>query len=143
MPAPKGNNYAEGNKGGRPPKFTPELIEQARGYIDSCVDEYVEGKLHAANVPSIAGLARWLNVSRETIYAWREENKEFSDICLDVLSEQEKRLASFGLAGVYNPTITKLMMSKHGYTEKTETDITSKGEKIAGINYIVPNDNNH
>jgi hypothetical protein len=32
-----------------------------------------------------------------------------------------------------------LLLAKHGYTDKTETDITSKGEKIAGINYVVPN----
>jgi hypothetical protein len=153
MPAPANNKYAVGNEGGRPTKLTLELLEKAKGYLDTCQDEYEQyikqanqekgyemyGERLKVRLPGVAGLARWLNVSRDTIYAWREENEEFSDIVEDIASEQEKRLLDQGLAGLYNPTIAKLVLSKHGYHDKSETDITSKGEKIEnpGTQYIL------
>lgn len=43
-------------------------------------------------------------------------------------SEQEERLINNGLGGQYNPTIAKVLLTKHGYTDKV--DVTSKDEKL-------------
>jgi hypothetical protein len=139
MAAKKGNKNALGNEGGRPTKLTPEVIELARNYLQTCKDEQL-GMRVKVSLPSIAGLARCLNVSRETIYSWQGAEIEFSDICADVLAEQEKRLTENGLAGTYNPTITKLLLMKHGYTEKT--DMTSGGKELQSLIYLPakPND---
>lgn len=76
-------------------------------------------------VPSIAGLACFLGITRETVYAWRRTNQEFSDMCNAILVCQERVLLNRGLDGSFNPQITKLVLAKHSYSEKVEVDNTS------------------
>ena len=73
----------------------------------------------------------FLRVNRDTLYAWTETHTEFSDISDDIRAEQANRLISDGLSGDYNSTITKLMLAKHGYSDKTENDITSCGKPMS------------
>lgn len=103
--------------GGRPSKYTPELIEAAKQYI-------VDYEKHDHAIPSIAGLAVVLGVSRDTLHTWGndEEKPEFSDILANLLSRQEQILVSKGLKGDFNSAITKLVLGKHGYSDKTEND---------------------
>lgn len=83
-------------------------------------------------LPSIAGLAVFLHVSRESIRTWAigesDLEQQFSGIVDEILAEQENRLVSKGISGEYNPTIAKLLMTKHGYSDKT--DITSGDQPI-------------
>ena len=100
----------------RPSKYTPEMLARAREYIE------VYEKLDEV-MPSIAGLSVYLKIARETIYAWSaEEGKgEFSDIVTELLSKQELKLSNGGLKGELNASITKLMLTKHGYSDKVES----------------------
>ena len=53
---------------------------------------------------------------------------------MKIKQEQKERLADNGLAGKYNPTIAKLILSaNHDMREKVDTDVTSKGDKIIPI----------
>jgi len=100
---------------GRPSKYGPKLLDNAREYLDTYKElEQV--------FPSIAGLAVHLGLSRETVHAWCKdtEKKEFSDICKDLMANQEIVLANGGLSGSFNSTITKLMLTKHGLSDKQE-----------------------
>lgn len=140
-----GNKYALGNKGGRPTKVSPALIALVDEYLSTCTDGYLkiqkdfsDGKdifeyQFRVALPTIAGLAIYLNISRDTIYEYQKANKEFSDRLDMLMAQQEKRLIEMGLAGIYNSNITKLLLYKHGYSDKVETDLTSKGEKITSI----------
>jgi len=127
---------------GRPTKYSEEILVKAQEYLDSCEDidrqivkqtnsekgyEMYENKL-VVKLPSIEGLARFLNISRSTIYKWAEEKKEFSDILEDLLVKQAERLLNNGLSGDYNSTIAKLILTKHGYVEKTATEHSGKIE---------------
>lgn len=120
------------NKGGRPSKYTPEIIELAYMYLTNLPEDEV--------IHSIEGLAEYLNVTRETIYNWMEDEdkQEFFDIVKKVLQKQAKTLANKGLKNEFNASITKLLLSKHGYSDKVETDITSKGDKIESGVVILP-----
>lgn len=106
--------------GGRPSIYTPKLLEKARDYV-----------LNYANygdmIPSIAGLACELSISRDTCHAWAkdEDKPEFSDIIRDIAQAQERKLVNGGLSGDLNPQITKLVLAKHGYSDKQEIDHTS------------------
>ena len=102
---------------GRPSKLTPEMLDKARQYLDGgyMVDELV---------PTIVGLALFLEIRRSTVYEWTNENQEFSDIVDSVMKKQEKGLLKGGMAGDYNASITKLMLTKHGYSDKQETALT-------------------
>jgi hypothetical protein len=62
-----------------------------------------------------------------------EEVAEFFAIVKDVEQNQELKLASGGLSNVFNANITKLLLSKHGYSDRQEVDHTSGGEKISEL----------
>lgn len=50
--------------------------------------------------------------------------------------EQEMLLVNGGLSRKYNPNITKLMLSQHGYHNKIATDITTAGEAVTKIQIV-------
>lgn len=128
---------------GRPTKYSKKTVDQALEYMDQCQDEDVqvvrqaneekgyemyENKLKV-KLPSIEGLAAHLKVHRDTLYKWAEEYKEFSDILEQLRVVQAERLINNGLSGNYNPTITKLILSKHGYVEKNTTEHSGQVEQ--------------
>jgi hypothetical protein len=127
---------------GRPTDYSQEILEKAQEYLVSCIDEEydwtkTEGDKSTSyehrirvKLPSIEGLAKYLGVARSTVYLWEKDYPEFSDILEEILSEQAQRLINNGLSGDYNPTISKLILTKHGYSDKSETDITSGGKPI-------------
>ncbi len=109
---------------GRPTLLTEENTKVAQEYIKG-----FENQGHV--IPSIAGLASLLGVSRQTLYNWAEdENGAFFDILEQCNIEQELTLMNKGLTGVFNSNITKLALGKHGYHDKQENDITSGGKPI-------------
>jgi len=113
---------------GRPTKYNEELVEKARSYLYNYESE---GDVF----PQVAGLAVFLGISRDTIYEWIQDDtkKEFSYIVAQICAMQEKVLVNGGIMGEFNATIAKLMLAKHGYSEKQEVDHTTKGDKIQSI----------
>lgn len=109
---------------GRPTKLTSALKKRALEYLLN------DGFKQAGDiVPSVAGLACYLGVSRSTVYEYVTKNLDFSDIVEGVQAVQERMLINGGLNSDFNASITKLMMAKHGYSDKQE--ITGKdGEPI-------------
>jgi len=97
--------------GGRPTKYTPELLEECRKYLK----DY-------NTLPSIAGLAVRLDVSRDTLQTWAkdEDKPEFSDIYSKLMAMQEDELIRNGLMGHFNASITKMILTKHGYSDKVD-----------------------
>src|SRR5262249_28803941 len=77
------------------------------------------------------GLAVALGIARSTVYLWADKHPEFSDILELLLSQQAAQLIQNGLSGRYNSTITKLMLTKHGYSDKQEVE--HKGERIVVV----------
>lgn len=117
---------------GRPPTYSKEIIKKVRTYIISCKDEETEfhktrgeksdgfERILKVRLPTIEGLASYLHVVRSTIYEWRKEYKEFSDIIDELMQKQADALITNGLSGNYNPTIAKVLLTKHGYREGLE-----------------------
>jgi len=111
--------------GGRPTKYTPELIKKAHSYIDDWVptpDEVIPEIM-----PSHVGLADHLDIRRETLYAWAKdpEKEEFSNILDKVLRKQELILLANGLNRTFDSGISKLVLGKHGYHDKTDNTIAN------------------
>lgn len=110
--------------GGRPSSLTPEVYETARDYLENYKSKYDQV------IPSIAGLAVSINISRSRVYEWVDENspvynEEFKDIVEKCLSNQEVTLTNMGLSGDFNASITKLLLTKHGYHDKQDVDQTT------------------
>jgi hypothetical protein len=108
---------------GRPTDYSPEVITKSLQYLKECIDSF-GGDIKTVNLPSIEGLAIYLDINRDTIYKWEQDpdKKEFSDIVETIRAEQAKRLVNNGLSGNYNPTIAKLLLHKHGYSDKQEVE---------------------
>ncbi len=110
--------------GGRPTEYKEEILTSAREYLDNLPEDEV--------VHSIEGLSDYIKIARSTIYDWisQDSKQEFSYIVSAILSKQGKTLVNKGLDGKFNSSIAKLMMTKHGYRDAVDTDLTSKGESI-------------
>jgi hypothetical protein len=91
MPAPKGNKYATGNNGGRPPLYPDtkegaiQLSEKITEYFENGIDErkFVIGSginktVISVKIPTITGLCLFCGFeSRQSFYEY-EQRKEFS-----------------------------------------------------------------
>ena len=120
---------------GQPEKYTEKHTELAEEYLKSCKDSYNHLNKLQVKLPSIEWLARHLSknglhTARSTIYNWRDswDHKEFLDILEDILAEQAERLINSSISWEYNSNIAKLLMWKHWYTDKSESEVNMKGE---------------
>jgi len=106
--------------GGRPSTYNQELVDQAWLYVDNYAD-------HGHAVPSVVGLCKVINRSKSAIYKWAEDGKpEIVDILEAIKENQELVTFNKALTNEYNATIAKLLLGKHGYSDKVEqkTDMT-------------------
>lgn len=132
-------------KEGRPTKYSAKMVTLARKYLDSCED--TEDEFHKTRgmksdsyeriidvkLPMIEGLAKYLQVTRSTVYEWKDKHKEFSDILEEIMQVQAERLALGSLSNRYNPVISKLMLAKHGYRDSSDIQGEIKVEQITGM----------
>ena len=118
---------------GRPSLLDEEMLEKAKHYM-------IDGYKEIENiVPSVAGLACYLGVSKSTVYEWAKDTPEnrlipirvrFSDTLDAIQAKQELLLINGGLSQQFSGVITKLMLTNHGYNDKVQTDVTSNGQTI-------------
>ena len=117
---------------GRPSDYTPKLIEAAWSYVNGGWREAGD------KVPSVAGLACEIGVRRETCHVWANDpENEFSNILKVIAEKQERELLNNGLDGTFNPPITKMMLSKHGYSDRVENDHKSSDGSMSPPQTVV------
>jgi hypothetical protein len=104
--------------GGRPTKYTPELLAKARDYLP-------RWREFGNAIPTHIAFGMYLGISTETVYAWAaDENKsEFSEIVKAINAAQQQELLDRGLEGTFNPTIAKLVLGRHGFSDKVDQTI--------------------
>lgn len=112
------------------PTYDENTIDKALAYVNG---GYL--KLNQV-IPSGAGLARHLGVNRRTLYRWRDDNPGFDEVLELMNDEQEMQCLNQGLQGKFTPVITKLILAKHGYHDKVDSDVTSKGEAVTRIEVV-------
>ena len=115
---------------GRPTEYNYEELQPlVREYLLECVDtdEDRENKIKKnVRIPTIEGLCLKLKISKDTLYAWENKHKEFSYDIDEVRQRQAERLLNKGLSGDYNPTIAKVLLTKHGYREGIDQTTNDK-----------------
>lgn len=108
--------------GGRPSEYTPDIPSKVEKYLTECAERKF--------IPTKEGLAVFLDVSRSTIYKWAEETPEFSDIFERLMAKQADKLIQGGLDGSFNAPVTKMLLTKHEYSDKQEIDHTTGGKAL-------------
>lgn len=97
-----------------------EVFAKMYDYLENCPNK----------VPSVTGLAKVLDVGRTSLYRWAEVWEEVEHVIELISIYQEVELIDKGLDNTFNPAITKMLLSRHGYADKTETDVTSGGQQL-------------
>ena len=106
---------------GRPPTYQAEtMCALVREYTENFAD-------YDDVIPQIAGLRKIIPVSVSTLYRWEEQHPEFREVLEDLRNAQHNVLVNKGLDGTFNAPITKLILHKHGHSDKTETELTGAG----------------
>lgn len=131
-------------KFGRPTIYTTEMLDEAFEYLRlfDIPQHEREGLVSQEVIPTVVGLCRHIKRSKSTVYSWlKDDDKgDFLDIVSAIEESQHISLVSGGLASTFNPMITKLILSKHGYSEKMEVDNTSSDGSHKGFNSFYDKD---
>lgn len=125
-----------GNPVGRPTDYTPELLARAKWYV---AGEWKKANDGEDKIPSHIGLAKHLEISRLTLYRWaKEEDKdELRNILEDCNAEQQSVLLNNGLDSTFNSNIVKLVLGKHGFHDKSSTELTGAGGGAIDMKWTV------
>ena len=101
---------------GRPTKYNQKIQQKA--------DEYVAGAHIGAQdpVPSVAGLACYLDANKQTLYNWADQHPQFLDTLERCKERQEKLALMGGLTNEFNASIVKLLLNNHGYSDKQQVE---------------------
>ena len=110
----------------RPTKYSDELLEKANGYLLQ----------YTRLIPSNQDLCLHLNISESTLYDWAQKHEEFSDILARVKLTQFAVAMDGGLGGDMNANLVKLLMGKHGLSEKSVVDQTSSDGSMSAPTVI-------
>lgn len=153
--------------GGRPSVITQEVVEKTKRYLEEKKAAYEalhddvdnEGKPKVdikklKQLPSVADLSLSIGVSRDTI--WKHINdkmfntngssvsEQFSCVVREIQALQEKVLLENGMTGLYEKSLVKLVLGKHGYAEAKTTELTGNAEKpiqtSKSISFVVAED---
>jgi len=134
--------------GGRPPKYktVKELQQKIDEYFDYCdnkTKEVFSEKLGNMIMPdpepyTMSGLAYALDLSRQGLVEYREKD-QFSDAIKKARDRVEKDVdRRLNDKALFTPGLIFNLKNNFNWREKTETDVTSGGDKVVSFTYIAP-----
>ena len=102
-------------------KYSQEIYEKAKKYLDNY-------ESHGHAFPSEVGLADVLDVSVSTVQNWGNDKRksDFLGILEKIKAKQEIVAWRKGLTGEYNASLCKLLLGKHGYSDKVDQNNTGE-----------------
>jgi hypothetical protein len=130
MAAPKGNKYALGNNGGRPPKYSDpaELEKKIEEYFESIQPKWNDesGQLETSDFPSITGLTLFLGFcDKSSLYDYRDhDKKEFSHLIKKAITRIEHHYEKS--LNYKSPTGAIFALKNMGWNDRTEVEHSGK-----------------
>ena len=123
--------YGECMAGGRPTKYSQDMLDKAVEYL---TDYGHDGDV----IPTVAGLACYLGVTKPALHDWAKEYPEFSSALSNIHQLQEKLTVNRALLSEFNPAISKLILHNHGYSDKQEITGNNGGaiESVSTIRIV-------
>jgi len=125
----------------RPVEYNDTYVENTLLYLESCEDTLNENGKLIVKLPSIEGLADYLDIHKDTIYDWETKYDRFSDVITKLRNRQATKLLNNGLSNTYNPTIAKVLLTKHGYREGIDQTTNDKDLPTPILGNALPNNN--
>ncbi len=112
------------------------MIKKLQDYIANCPD----------TVPSLAGFGLVVGVTSKTLHEWKsweiseldqEKYPRFAEFryMLERLNQHQEQCAlNAGATSDWSPVIAKLVLAKHGYTDKVsvEHDLSDQAKQMMG-----------
>ena len=104
--------------GGRPTKYNDEVLAKAKEYLEAWEElgDYI---------PQLAGLSEHCQISETSRKKYEAENEEFATVCARVRARQQRVLINKGLSRQSEASLSKLLLMKHGYSDRVEQDVKS------------------
>ena len=118
------------SKPGPKSMLTDEMRDRAERYIYAYEEQ---GDV----IPSAAGLACWLGIAKSTLYLWKKDCSRISDALDAIQAKQETIALNKGITGDFNATITKLVLAKHGYSDRQAVAHTSPDGSFAPTRIVI------
>jgi hypothetical protein len=137
MAAPKGNQYALGNDGGRPTLYDDKYCKDIIDYFSKPAvnvgykKEYnKDGSLKceipfelAAQYPTLQRYAHNVGVCHSTLLDWCKHNKEFAQAYARAKQLQEDIVLTNGMSNQFNSQFAQFILKNHfNYKDKTEVE---------------------
>ena len=95
------------------------MVTKYKKQMDADASFYCNGghEQCGQTLPTLAGLAVYLGISKPTLKRWLADNDkiELQETVNMMLAKQEVQLIQMGLSGESNTNITRLLLSTHGY----------------------------
>jgi len=108
---------------GRPSGYRKEYCDLS-GYLDQCKDK--------EELPTKCGYACFIGVCEDTLTSWGSKYPDFLGSLRELINIEKRNLLNKGLAGTYNSTIAKLVLSaNHGMKERI--DATSDDKPLGSV----------
>lgn len=146
--------------GGRPPKYNKTMAKKLIKYFS--VEPYREVEVkhfdqktgrewstwedRANDTPTFGGFCASVDISRETLYAWRDKHKEFSD----ALKRAEGLIENFLVVNGNKSLIAQpfaIFTAKNvlKWADKQDLDVKSDGKAVSVAGFVVeaPKDANN
>lgn len=110
--------------------------EATEEHLDLALDYEARWQELGDVVPQVAGLACHIGVPSATLYDWQGKDgpmeRALSEVIARVMDGQHRSLVNGGVGGTHNHVIAKLLLvSKHGYTERSQIDAVSSDESMS------------
>lgn len=110
------------NLDGRPSSYTDDVPNKVKSFVEQCLEN--------DRLPTRAGLSNYIGVTKDTLIKWGEENKQLFDALKGLDQLQEDEVWQRALKGEYNSNIAKLLLHNHGYSDKSQSEIETKGDPL-------------
>lgn len=106
------------------------LNDETKAMINAYIEGFSNGQSNNEVIPTIAGLALRLNITRQTLYNWAKADEEIALLLEALKNAQELYLVNMGLRGEINAGIAKLMlMNNHSYSDRMKSEISGEGTR--------------
>lgn len=109
---------------GRPTKYYPAIVNKVESYFETVND---------TQLPSLEGLAVYLDISRDTVLEWSKKHARFSGALKKISTKQRDQLMNDGMYGgkeVNASMAIFLLKANHGLKDGNQVNVNIDNRQV-------------